>query len=350
MVSVNSALQIDITGQVSADSIGARFYSGIGGQTDFIRGAAMSPGGKPIIALPSTAKAGAVSRIVPELDAGAGVVTSRGDVHYVVTEYGVAYLHGKTIRQRAMALIETAHPDFRTELRDAAADRRYVPVSWELPTEAERYPVDMEEQRDFKGKSFFVRPLRSADADHLMDFFYSHTAETIYQRYRYLKKSLSHDEAMRLCTLDYRRQFALAVFDKRGKTGRIVAIGRYSMNEKTGLAETAMIVHEESRRLGIGEYLQRRLRKYAERSGVVGFTGFFEPTNVATLRLHRRLGDAVVTEHGEGRYVAYFASNEGEDEDDTRGSADRAVSKKTRKTTRKKATGRRPRRATKGRK
>ena len=342
MVSVNSALQVDITGQVSADSIGTRSYSSIGGQMDFIRGAAMSPGGKPIIALPSTAKDGTVSRIVPELDAGAGVVTSRGDVHYVVTEYGVAYLHGKTIRQRTMALIEAAHPDFRAELRNTAVERRFVPISWELPTEAQRYPAEMEELREFKGRPLFVRPLRSADADHLMDFFYSHTTETIYQRYRYLKKSLSHDEALRLCTLDYRRQFALAVFEKAGKSEHIVAIGRYMMNEKTGLAESALIVHEGSRRLGIGLYLQKRLRYYAERSGVVGFTGSFEPSNVATLRIHRRLGDAVVTEHGEGRYVAYFDAAAGGGEAGPVEAADAPAPKKARKATKKGAKRRRP--------
>jgi 4-hydroxybutyrate CoA-transferase len=116
MVAINSALQVDLTGQVCADSIGTSFYSGIGGQVDFIRGAARSKGGKPIIAIPATAKNGSVSRIVPMLDPGAGVVTSRGDVHYVVTEFGVAYLHGKTIRQRAEALIEIAHPKCREEL------------------------------------------------------------------------------------------------------------------------------------------------------------------------------------------------------------------------------------------
>jgi acyl-CoA hydrolase len=116
MVAINSALQIDITGQICADSIGTYFYSGIGGQVDFIRGATRSRGGKPIIALPSTAKSDTISRIVPTLDAGAGVVTSRGAVHYVVTEYGVAYLHGRSIRQRAEALIQIAHPDFRNQL------------------------------------------------------------------------------------------------------------------------------------------------------------------------------------------------------------------------------------------
>jgi acyl-CoA hydrolase len=116
MVAINSALQVDLTGQVCSDSIGSQFYSGIGGQVDFLRGASRAKGGKPIIAISSTAKDGAISRIVPMLSPGAGVVTSRGLVRYIVTEYGVAYLHGKTIRERAQALIEIAHPDFREEL------------------------------------------------------------------------------------------------------------------------------------------------------------------------------------------------------------------------------------------
>ena len=116
MVAINSALQIDLTGQVCSDSIGTYFYSGIGGQVDFLRGASRAKGGKPIIALSSTAKNGTISRIAPMLTAGAGVVTSRGLIRYVVTEYGVAYLHGKSIRERAKALIEIAHPKFREEL------------------------------------------------------------------------------------------------------------------------------------------------------------------------------------------------------------------------------------------
>jgi 4-hydroxybutyrate CoA-transferase len=133
MVAVNSALQVDITGQVCADSIGTFFYSGIGGQVDFIRGASRCRGGKPIIAIPATAKNGNLSRIVPMLDPGAGVVTSRGSVHYVVTEYGVAYLHGRTIRQRAEALIEIAHPKFRDELYAYCEKTRWL----QRPTLAE---------------------------------------------------------------------------------------------------------------------------------------------------------------------------------------------------------------------
>jgi 4-hydroxybutyrate CoA-transferase len=123
MVAINSALQVDLTGQVCADSIGCKLYSGVGGQVDFMRGAARSRGGKPIIALPSTALRGSVSRIVPVLDLGAGVTTTRNDVHYVVTEFGVAKLYGKSVRQRAEALINIAHPDFREELRQRAEER-----------------------------------------------------------------------------------------------------------------------------------------------------------------------------------------------------------------------------------
>lgn len=123
MVAINSALQIDLTGQVCADSIGCKFYSGVGGQADFMRGAARSRGGKPIIALPATALNGSVSRIVATLDRGAGVTTSRNDVHYVITEYGVAQLYGKSVRRRAEDLIKIAHPDFRAELTVAAQGR-----------------------------------------------------------------------------------------------------------------------------------------------------------------------------------------------------------------------------------
>lgn len=126
MVAINSALQVDLTGQVCADSIGSRLYSGAGGQVDFIRGAARAKGGLPIVAFLSTAKQGTLSRIVPMLTEGSGVVTTRNDVHYIVTEFGVASLHGKTVRERAKALINIAHPQFRDELKYAARELGYI--------------------------------------------------------------------------------------------------------------------------------------------------------------------------------------------------------------------------------
>ena len=133
MVAINSALQIDMTGQVCSDSVGTQFYSGIGGQVDFIRGASRSKGGKPIIAISSTAKQGTISRIVPMLSPGAGVVTSRGLIRYVVTEYGVAYLHGKTIRERAKSLIEIAHPKFREELYEYCEKTKWLERTQAVP-------------------------------------------------------------------------------------------------------------------------------------------------------------------------------------------------------------------------
>jgi 4-hydroxybutyrate CoA-transferase len=126
MVAINSAIEVDLTGQVCSDSMGQTVYSGIGGQVDFLRGAARAKGGVPIIALPSTARHGTVSRIAMMLQPGAGVVTSRGDVHYVVTEHGVAYLHGKTLRQRAEALLQVADPKFHGELEAFAIERKLL--------------------------------------------------------------------------------------------------------------------------------------------------------------------------------------------------------------------------------
>jgi 4-hydroxybutyrate CoA-transferase len=128
MVAINSAVEIDITGQVCADSVGTEFLSGFGGQVDFVYGASRSKGGKAIIALPSTAKNDTISRIVPMLRPGAGVVTSRALVHYVITEYGIAYLHGRNIRQRAEALIQIAHPKFRNELYEYCERNKWLPA------------------------------------------------------------------------------------------------------------------------------------------------------------------------------------------------------------------------------
>ena len=162
MCAINSALEIDLTGQASAESIGNLFYSGIGGQADFMRGSILARGGKSILAIQSTARDGTVSRIVPALRQGAGVTLNRGDVHYVVTEYGIAHVHGKNVRERAMDLIAIAHPTFRHELLEEArrekliyGDQRFV------PGERGEYPEHLETRRATrKGLSLLLRPVR----------------------------------------------------------------------------------------------------------------------------------------------------------------------------------------------
>ncbi len=139
IVAINSAIEVDITGQVCSDSIGTKIYSGFGGQLDFIRGASRAKGGKPVIALPSTTKNDTVSRIVPAMKPGAGIVTTRADVHYVATEYGIAELHGKNIRQRVKALIGIAHPNFREQLERYAYEQKYIPSgSFQVPTSVKK--------------------------------------------------------------------------------------------------------------------------------------------------------------------------------------------------------------------
>ena len=175
MVGINMGIEVDLTGQVCSDSLGYKFYSGFGGQVDFIRGAARSRGGKAIIAMPSTAKSGTVSRIVSHLTEGAGVVTTRGDVHYIVTEYGIAYLHGKSIRERVLALINVAHPKFRNELLQAAKAHKHIhedqiEMSWEhvqYPEELERYDT----LRD--GTQIFFRPVKPTDDPALSEVLHS---------------------------------------------------------------------------------------------------------------------------------------------------------------------------------
>lgn len=288
VVAINSALQVDLTGQICSDSIGYRFYSGIGGQVDFIRGAAQSLNGRPIIALPSTAKDGTISRIVRHLDEGAGVVTSRGDAHYVVTEWGIAYLHGTNIRQRALQLIEVAHPDFRGDLLDFVRSKYYMDISdaaWAQVNN--RYPEELRFDLTVDGRTLHVRPLRTSDERALQEFFYSHGPDTIYHRYFYMKKKLGHAEASMLCSLDYHRRMALGAFETDSARPILHAVARYELNPRSNYAEPAVVVREEWQKQGVASMLLERLREIAAERGVLGFRSQVLPSNTAILNYHR---------------------------------------------------------------
>jgi acyl-CoA hydrolase len=294
VVAVNSALQVDLTGQVVADSIGYGFYSGIGGQVDFIRGASMSKGGKPIIALKSTAEDGRTSRIVPHISEGSGVVTTRGDVHYVVTEYGFAYLHGKTIRERALALINIAHPDFRKELFNEVMRRHYVLGDEAiLKGKLDNYPHDLVHHATFGGIELEIRPIQTADERTLQEFFYSHRPETVYARYFSHKRQLGHREASEMCALDYDGRMALGAFQPQGEGERLMGVARYSLNPRTNRAETATVVHEEMRRKHLATYLLQQLEAYARKKGISGFEAEILPENIGMQEVHRKLGHRV---------------------------------------------------------
>lgn len=295
VVAINSALQVDLTGQICADSIGYQFYSGIGGQVDFARGAAMSRGGKPIIAVRSTARDGSISRIVHRIDDGAGVVTSRGDAHYVVSEYGIAYLHGKTIRERALALISIAHPEYRRELLDFVKKKHYVYEDEQVWRQAlDKYPANLEEDRSFGGVAMQVRPLKATDERTLQEFFYSLDAETVYHRFFGPKLQMAHLEAAKQVCVDYSGRMALAAFRHEDQAECMVAVARYEVNPRTNMAETAVVVHQDYRRKGLAGYLLRQMERHAKEQGIEGFCAEILPENAAMLRYHRGLGHTLV--------------------------------------------------------
>jgi len=290
MVAINSALEVDLTGQVCAASIGTRFFSGIGGQVDFVRGASMCPGGLPIIALPSTAKGGQLSRIAPILSPGAGVVTSRGDVRFVVTEYGIADLLGKNIRQRARAMLSIAHPDFRAELLAAAKQRHYV-FTYELPPKAS-YPQGAEKELTRIGASkVFMRPVRPTDEDKLSFFFYSLSETTVYKRYLHVTRRFSGRDLSELVNVDYKNDMTLVlVTQEPGCESQIQGVAQYFEDKATGFAEVAFMVADAWQGKGLGGELMSRLIELAKENDIKGFTASLLESNHSMLRLFHKSG------------------------------------------------------------
>ena len=231
MVAVNVALEVDLTGQVCADSIGSRFFSGVGGQVDFNRGAAKARGGKAIIALPSTARNGTVSRIITRLSPGAGVVTTRAGVNYVVTEYGVAYLHGKSIQERALALICIAHPRFRAQLLREAIEAKYLSASM---AEVEgKVLVGPKEQRGTyvlgDGTQINFRPIHPTDEPRMRDLFYALSQQTMYYRFMSFKKWVRRQEIQEFVYIDHRNDVTIVATLPEAHGEDIIAVASGSV-------------------------------------------------------------------------------------------------------------------------
>ena len=308
MVGINVGLEIDLTGQVCADSLGYRFYSGIGGQVDFIRGSARSRGGKAVITMPSTARNGAVSRIVPHLTEGAGVVTTRGDVHYVVTEFGIAYLHGKSIRERVLALIHIAHPKFRNDLIDAAKEHNYLPPDQiELAWEQVRYPEELERYETLRdGTQIFFRPVKPTDEPALAEMLYSLSNQSVRTRFFSHTVTFPHRDVQKLTNIDYRNDLAIVgcVPDPAGE--RIVAIAQYFLDPQTQAAEVAFIVQDELQQRGMGTFLLDYLAQTARQRGVKRFYAKVLPANKAMLAVFHNSGYKVNTEFDGEAYSLQF--------------------------------------------
>jgi len=312
MVAINAAIEVDLTGQVCSDSLGHLFYSGIGGQVDFIRGAARSKGGRPIIALPSTAADGKISRIVPQLKPGAGVVTSRGDVHYVVTEYGVADLYGRSARQRAMALIGITHPDYRHELLDFAKERRHILIDQEIPPlGAGVYPQDLETTfTPTSGETVLVRPIKPTDDDLWLEFIYSLSEDTLYHRFFRPVKRWSRRDAQHFVVLDYRDRMALVAVLRQEEREQLIAVARYEREPATNLAECAFAVQDQWQGHGLGTFLLQYLIRIAMMNGIEGFTALVMADNRRMLGLFQKTGYLIRSKYEESAWEITFRFDE----------------------------------------
>jgi acyl-CoA hydrolase/GNAT superfamily N-acetyltransferase len=298
MVAINSALSVDLTGQVASDTVHGRFFSGIGGQVDFIRGAARSPGGRPIIALPSMAAGGSTSRIVSALEAGAGVVTSRGDVHYVVTEHGIAQLWGKSIRERSAALLEIAHPDVRPDLLNEAKQRHYLLPDHPLPNPQSALPERLVTLRT--GEPARIRPVRVSDEDALQELLYRLSDESSFFRFFGHTAVHPHGEVLKLVELDGAGSVAFVA--ESTESEELLGIARADLDPRSGVAELGVTVADPWQGKGLGTLLLARLEDAARSGGFRALRAEVLPGNGRMQRLLRRHGFSCSGEPGDGSF------------------------------------------------
>ena len=318
MTAINGALEIDLTGQVCADSIGQRFYSGFGSQVDFMRGAARSRGGKPIIVLPSTAKNGEISRIVPSLSSGAGVVLTRSDVHYVVTEYGIAYLYGKSIRERALALIEIAHPKFREDLLKKAKEMHYLYLDQDLPADCQFiYPDKWHKKVKLKdGSEITLRPIRPRDESMLQGLYYSLSNTDVFLRFMGHDPRFPHRRVHPETIVDYcHRMVIVATVGEIGQE-EILGAATYDRNPQNNIAECGFTVKDAYRRRGIGKAMLLHLTDIAKESDIEGFRVEVLAKNKPMLNLfyhglgETRTKNGMHTELEDGLYSLWYLFDE----------------------------------------
>lgn len=303
MASLTQALAIDLTGEVCADQFQGEYYSGVSTQPDFHRGAANSREGKPIVCLRSTTDDGSQSRIRPSLLTGEGVTLARPDVHYVVTEFGIAYLFGKSVRERALALIEIAHPDFRESLLDEAKKQSLVPAAHRLGSRR-AYLVEEERTVTLKsGNAVRLRPALGGDVQKMQVMFHRMSSEDVYTRFFRRVSALTYDEAQRLCNVDFDQDVAFVAVVGPREDEEIVGTGAYFLNPSTNLGETAFMIVPEWKGSGLGGALQQRLKEFALARGVRGFVAEVLQSNTAMLNLAKRLGNIKITTEDGGYHV-----------------------------------------------
>ncbi len=304
MLSLNQVERIDLTGQASVDA-GYGSHGGLGGQADFMRGTSLSPGGTSVVLLSSATPDGMTSHIVPSFPEGAGVAMMRCDAEYVVTEYGIAFLHGRSVRERAMALIAVAHPDHRARLLEEAKrlgmiyrDQAFV------PGQKGRYPEELECEREMKGGGkVLLRPVRVSDEEPVKDFFYSLSDKSMERRFISSRKDMHHDRLQNFVVIDYSEEMIiLAVLQEEDEVEMVVGLGEYRLDQSGQYAEVAFAVRDTYQGRGLGGVLLSYLTQIAVRAGLQGFTAEVLVENKSMLRLFEKMNAEIEKKMSEGTY------------------------------------------------
>jgi acyl-CoA hydrolase/GNAT superfamily N-acetyltransferase len=289
MVSISVAMAMDLTGQVAADALPYNNFSGVTGMLDFIRGAARSPGGKSFILMTATAMKGSKSRIVPALD-NTAVVVPRGDVHYVATEYGVVNLFGKSLQERATAMISIAHPDFREELFHQAkqqglfgAERTFEESIYGV------YPRQLEENIQVDDQTVTIRPAKPVDERRIQEHFYNLDKTDVVSRFFHEKTSFVHDEMGKVSQVDYIKDLTIVAVVGEFGFGRVVGVGEYLLDPSDNMAEVAFSVSREFKRKGLGKVLMKKLCHAAREAGLSGLFAYTSLDNKAMINLFNTL-------------------------------------------------------------
>ncbi|MDY0219734.1 MAG: GNAT family N-acetyltransferase [Desulfobacterium sp.] len=303
MVSMNTAMAIDLTGQVAADALPYNNFSGVNGMLDFIRGASMSENGKSILMLTSTTDQGKESRIVPFLD-NTAVVVPRGDVQYVATEFGIVNLFGKSIQERAMALISIAHPDFRDQLFEQAKERDFIDVGRKLKESIRGvYPLKLEEVVKIDNIPVTFRPAKTVDERRLQEYYYTMNRSDVVSRFFHEKKSFVHDQIGETVQIDYINDLTIVAVVGEVGFGKIIAVGEYLRNPVVNMAEIAFSVSKEWQGKGIAKLVQKKLAEAARLNGIKGLVAYTSPQNRGMIKLFNTLPYAANSEYDDDMLI-----------------------------------------------
>ena len=307
MVAMNVAMAMDLTGQVAADALPYNNFSGVTGMLDFVRGASQSEGGKSILMLTSTTANGRKSRIVPMLE-NTAVVVPRGDVHYVVSEYGAVNLFGKSLQERAMAMISIAHPDFRDRLFHQARKLGLLGAERKLKDSIHGiYPVNLEEVIKIDGQELTIRPAKPVDERRIQEHLYNLDKNDVVARFFHEKSSFGRDDVEGILQIDYIKDLTLLALVGEFGFGQVVGVGEYLLDPATNIAEVAFSVSRGFQGKGLGKIFLKKLSEAARENGISGLIAYTSPKNYGMISLFKTLPYEVKTTF-EGDFVAMSCS------------------------------------------